>query len=55
LPFDDENLKQLLEKIKKGAFQIPSYVPYECQELLKSMIEIDPNKRMTVIFFLFFF
>jgi BR serine/threonine kinase len=49
LPFDDENLKQLLEKIKKGVFQIPSYVPLECQELLKSMIETDPNKRMTVI------
>ena len=37
LPFDDDNLKQLLEKIKKGNFLIPR------------MIEIDPNKRFTVI------
>lgn len=48
LPFDDDNLKQLLEKIKKGHFQIPSYVPSECQELLRKMIEIDPNKRLSV-------
>lgn len=48
LPFDDDNLKQLLEKIKKGHFTIPSYVPQECQELLRRMIEIDPNKRLSV-------
>ena len=50
LPFDDDNLKQLLEKIKKGSFTIPSYVPPECQELLRKMIEIDPNKRLSVSF-----
>ena len=48
LPFDDDNLKQLLEKIKKGHFTIPHYVPQECQELLRKMIEVDPNKRFTV-------
>ena len=59
LPFDDDNLKQLLEKIKKGSFTIPSYVPPECQELLRKMIEIDPNKRLSVsvgiLFFSFLF
>ena len=55
LPFDDESLKLLLEKIKKGTFQIPSYVPQECQELLKAMIEVDPNKRMTVLFRIYFY
>jgi BR serine/threonine kinase len=48
LPFDDDNLKLLLEKIKKGSFQIPSYVPPECQQLIRGMVEIDPNKRLTV-------
>lgn len=48
LPFDDDNLKVLLEKIKKGIFQIPSYIPLSCQELLKSMIEIDADKRISV-------
>ena len=51
LPFDDDNLKQLLEKIKKGNFQIPSYVPPDCQELLRKMIEVDPNKRLSVGFY----
>jgi len=46
LPFDDDNLKQLLEKIKKGSFQIPPYVPPECQDLLRGMIEVDASKRM---------
>lgn len=55
LPFDDENLKHLLEKIKKGNFTIPSYVPQECQELLRKMIEIDPNKRLSVSFVSFDF
>ena len=55
LPFDDENLKVLLEKIKKGDFSIPLYVTEECQELLKLMIETDPNKRLTVIIRFFFF
>jgi BR serine/threonine kinase len=53
LPFDDDNLKHLLEKIKKGFFQIPSYVPNECQELLRKMIEVDPNKRFSVNSFAF--
>jgi serine/threonine protein kinase len=48
LPFDDDNLKQLLEKIKKGHFTIPPYVPQDCQDLLRKMIEIDPNKRLSV-------
>jgi BR serine/threonine kinase len=51
LPFDDDNLKQLLEKIKRGTFQIPPYVPPECQELLRRMIEIDASKRMTVFLY----
>ena len=48
LPFDDDNLKHLLEKIKKGSFQIPSYVPPDCQDLIRSMVQIDPSKRITV-------
>ena len=49
LPFDDDNLRQLLEKVKKGIFHIPHFVPADCQQLLRGMIEVDPNKRLTVI------
>ncbi|CAF4653893.1 unnamed protein product [Rotaria sp. Silwood1] len=48
LPFDDDNLRQLLEKVKKGVFHIPHFVPIDCQQLLRGMIEVDPNKRLTL-------
>lgn len=48
LPFDDENLRHLLEKVKRGHFQIPHFVPAECQSLLRSMIEVDAEKRITL-------
>uniref|UniRef100_A0A0R3SLZ3 Protein kinase domain-containing protein n=1 Tax=Hymenolepis diminuta TaxID=6216 RepID=A0A0R3SLZ3_HYMDI len=48
LPFDDDNLRNLLEKVKKGNFQIPPFVPPDCQALLRAMIEVDPKKRISV-------
>lgn len=48
LPFDDDNLRNLLEKVKKGVFHIPHFVPADCQNLLRSMIEVDPLKRISV-------
>lgn len=48
LPFDDDNLRQLLEKVKKGVFHIPHFVPPDCQNLLRGMIEVNPEKRLTV-------
>ena len=48
MPFDDDNLRQLLEKVKKGVFHIPHFVSGDCQQLLRGMIEVDPNKRLTV-------
>ncbi|XP_071038946.1 serine/threonine-protein kinase BRSK2 isoform X2 [Parasteatoda tepidariorum] len=46
LPFDDDNLRQLLEKVKRGVFHIPHFVPPECQDLLRAMIQVSPNKRI---------
>ncbi|CAD5213899.1 unnamed protein product [Bursaphelenchus okinawaensis] len=48
LPFDDDNLRNLLEKVKKGVFHIPQFVPPDCQSLLRGMIEVDPNRRMSL-------
>ena len=48
LPFDDDNLRQLLEKVKRGVFHIPHFVPPDCQNLLRGMIEVLPDKRLTV-------
>lgn len=48
LPFDDDNLRQLLEKVKRGVFHIPHFVPPDCQTLLRGMIEVNPDRRLTV-------
>ena len=48
LPFDDDNLRHLLEKVKRGVFHIPHFVPPDVQNLLRRMIEVDTDKRITV-------
>lgn len=48
LPFDHDNLRQLLEKVKSGVFHMPHFIPPDCQGLLKGMIEVNPDKRLTV-------
>lgn len=48
LPFDHDNLRQLLEKVKSGVFHMPHFIPPDCQSLLKGMIEVNPEKRLSV-------
>lgn len=48
LPFDDDNLRLLLEKVKRGVFNIPCLVPSDAQYLLRGMINLNPAKRLTV-------
>uniref|UniRef100_A0A671R9T0 Serine/threonine-protein kinase BRSK1-like n=1 Tax=Sinocyclocheilus anshuiensis TaxID=1608454 RepID=A0A671R9T0_9TELE len=46
LPFDHDNLRQLLEKVKSGVFHMPHFIPPDCQALLRGMIEVNPEKRL---------
>ncbi|XP_069056864.1 serine/threonine-protein kinase BRSK1 isoform X1 [Pleurodeles waltl] len=48
LPFDDDNLRQLLEKVKRGVFHMPHFIPPDCQNLLRGMIEVEPEKRLNL-------
>uniref|UniRef100_A0A8C6S4V9 BR serine/threonine kinase 2b n=1 Tax=Neogobius melanostomus TaxID=47308 RepID=A0A8C6S4V9_9GOBI len=48
LPFDDDNLRNLLEKVKLGVFHMPHFIPPDCQNLLRGMIQVDPTKRLTL-------
>ncbi|XP_068717478.1 serine/threonine-protein kinase BRSK2-like [Montipora capricornis] len=48
LPFDDENLRTLLEKVKKGHFSIPVFIPTDVQQMIKGMITVDSGKRITM-------
>lgn len=36
-------------QVKRGIFHVPHFVPPDCQQLLRGMIEVNPEKRMTVI------
>ncbi|XP_062875132.1 serine/threonine-protein kinase BRSK1 [Trichomycterus rosablanca] len=48
LPFDHDNLRQLLEKVKSGVFHMPHFIPPDCQALLRGMIEVNSEKRLTL-------
>ena len=48
MPFDDDNLRVLLEKVKRGRFNIPAYVPAGAQELIRGMVDVNPKTRLTV-------
>ena len=48
LPFDDVELKRLYEQIKEGKFYIPSTLSLEAIDLLKQILRVDPEKRITI-------
>ncbi|XP_078491298.1 serine/threonine-protein kinase BRSK2 [Ciona intestinalis] len=48
LPFDDDNLRHLLEKVKRGVYHIPHFISPDAQNLLRGMIEVRPEKRLTL-------
>ena len=48
LPFDDEDLGILLEKVKIGKFTMPKDIDPEAQNLIRRMLEKDIPKRITV-------
>lgn len=48
LPFDDENIRHLLEKVKRGKYVMPDDIPLGAQHLLSRMLETDVDKRITM-------
>ena len=48
LPFDDQELCILYEQIKKGKFYLPSTLSLEAIDLLKRILQVDPNKRIRI-------
>lgn len=48
LPFDDQKISRLLEKVKKGDFSMPRDIPLAAQDLLSRMLEKDVDKRITI-------
>ena len=48
LPFDDQELYNLYEQIKKGKFYLPSTLSLEAIDLLKKILQVDPKKRIGI-------
>ena len=48
LPFDNENIRVLLGKVKTGVFTMPAFLPREIQDLISKMLVVDPKKRITM-------
>ncbi|OBA22951.1 Pkinase-domain-containing protein [Metschnikowia bicuspidata var. bicuspidata NRRL YB-4993] len=47
LPFDDENIRNLLLKVQAGNFEMPLEISPEAQDLIWKMLTVDPMERLT--------
>mmetsp|Transcript_2111 Transcript_2111/g.1440 ORF Transcript_2111/g.1440 Transcript_2111/m.1440 type:complete len:129 (+) Transcript_2111:458-844(+) len=48
LPFDDDSLTVLFNKIKDGHYFIPNYVSNEVKDLISRMLQPNPVKRISL-------
>lgn len=48
LPFDDDNIRKLLQKVKTGIYVIPDYVPEDAADLIRKMLVVAPEKRIKI-------
>jgi len=46
LPFDDENIRRLLSKVKTGVYYMPEYLSSDAKNLISRMLVVDPVKRI---------
>lgn len=53
LPFDDENIRLLLKKVKIGRYAMPDNISASAQDLIRRILVVDPTKRLTVKCFSF--
>ncbi|KAI8329502.1 kinase-like domain-containing protein [Chlamydoabsidia padenii] len=47
VPFDDQNMAALHDKIKRGVVDYPSHLTSECKNILSRMLVVNPNHRAT--------
>ena len=48
LPFDDEDLGTLLDKVKSGQYEMPKGIEPEARDLIERMLQRDVEKRITM-------
>lgn len=48
LPFEDPNTSKLYKKILAGDYECPKFISNEAKDLIKSILTIEPEKRITI-------
>ena len=48
LPFEDSNTAELYKKIIASPLKMPEFLSERAQSILNSMLEKDPEKRLTI-------
>lgn len=48
LPFDDDNIQRLLQKVQMGQYHLPSDLPVDLRDLIRAMLTVDPDKRISL-------
>lgn len=48
LPFDDDSMSSLFNKIKEGKYYMPNYVSPDVKDLINRMLQPNPVKRITM-------
>ncbi|KAI7896652.1 kinase-like domain-containing protein [Mucor mucedo] len=48
LPFDDENIRQLLKKVKSGKYVMPDNISRSAQDLIRRILVVDPSRRLNM-------
>ncbi|KAH0787691.1 CAMK family protein kinase [Histomonas meleagridis] len=48
LPWTKRNHNELFAQVKSGDYKVPTFLSEECQSLLKSLLTVDVDKRITL-------
>lgn len=48
LPFDDDDEAVMKEKVIKGQYEDPEWLSTDARDLVRSILEVDPAKRLTI-------
>ncbi|UKZ76693.1 hypothetical protein TrVFT333_004402 [Trichoderma virens FT-333] len=48
LPFDDPDLRVMMNKTKKGQYKMPEFLSPEAENLIDRMLQVNPDHRITM-------
>lgn len=48
LPFDDPDMRLMMNKTKKGQYSMPKNLSPEAEDLIRCMLQVDPQRRITL-------